>query len=142
VSFHDDEEDDKSYELENGFELYKPAPPKEWIIDGVLPKGMTVLYGEHSVGKSFTAMSMAGAVLTGKPWLGKYPVSAQGPVVYLSMEGQFPPRWAAYCKEHGIAPTEDIMYDDGQELKHETTQLWVKRGVVRLSEPREVERLI
>src|SRR5690349_6804220 len=91
--------------IKNGFEFSNTPPSKEWVIQGVLPEGISILYGAHSAGKSFVALSMAGAIITGKPWLGKYRIPNAGPVVYLSMEGgkgDFASRWYAYRKQHGL----------------------------------------
>ena len=57
-------------------------PP--WAIDGVL-SGLTILWGQPGAGKSFIAMSMAAAVATGRPWLGRQ--TAHGQVVYVAGEG-------------------------------------------------------
>ncbi len=57
----------------------------EWLIPGVLPRGAVVLLnGREGSMKSFLALSMAHAVATGKPWLGKQ--TEQGAVLYLDGE--------------------------------------------------------
>lgn len=60
-------------------------PGIEWLIDGVLPKGAVVLLsGREGSMKSYLALSMAHAVATGSPWLGKQ--TKQGPALYLDGE--------------------------------------------------------
>ena len=57
--------------------------PERFLIDGVLHRSVTLLYGQTSVGKSTIAASMAVALATGKgEWLGrKISPAAHGPVV-------------------------------------------------------------
>lgn len=60
----------------------------EWLISGVLPCGAIVLLsGREGTMKSFLALSMAHAVATGTPWLGR--PTKQGGVLYL--DGEMPP---------------------------------------------------
>ena len=58
------------------------APP--WSIDGII-SGLTLLWSDPGVGKSFTAISMAASVASGRPWLGHH--TNQGQVVYIAGEG-------------------------------------------------------
>ena len=58
------------------------SPP--WTIDGVL-SGLTLMWGDAGVGKSFLAMSMAASVATGRPWMGRH--TSHGQVVYVAGEG-------------------------------------------------------
>lgn len=58
------------------------SPP--WAIDGIV-SGLTVLWGDPGVGKTFVAISMAASVATGRPWLGHR--TAHGQVVYVAGEG-------------------------------------------------------
>ncbi len=61
-------------------------PDPEFLIDGLLVRGsFAVLYGPPRVGKSFLALSLAGAVATGNSWHGRYVKG--GPVVYVAAEG-------------------------------------------------------
>jgi hypothetical protein len=61
-------------------------PEPTWLIDGLLPShGISELYGDPAVGKSFVAIDWAAHVATGRDWLG-HPVK-QGPVVYIYAEG-------------------------------------------------------
>lgn len=59
--------------------------PPEFIIDGILPCGMTFLSGAPKTRKSFLALQMAIAVATGTPFLGH--ATKQCDVAYLDLEG-------------------------------------------------------
>lgn len=60
----------------------------QWLIPEVLPAGTIVLLsGREGTMKSFLALSMAYAVATGAPWLGR--PTTQGRVLYL--DGEMPP---------------------------------------------------
>jgi hypothetical protein len=61
-------------------------PEPESLIDGVITKGsLAVLYGGSGTYKTFVALSMAGAVASGSPWLHR--AVHQGHVVYVAAEG-------------------------------------------------------
>jgi hypothetical protein len=59
--------------------------PKPWVIEGIVPEGLTFLYGERETGKSFVALDMAFAVAAGQPWLGKFETRPSD-VVYIFAE--------------------------------------------------------
>lgn len=56
-----------------------------WLVDGMLPQGLTALWGPSRSLKSFIALSVACSVATGVPWLGRDTVT--GPAVYVAAEG-------------------------------------------------------
>lgn len=55
-----------------------------WCIDGVV-SGLTILWSEPGLGKTFMAISMAASVASGRPWLGRK--THRGSVVYVAGEG-------------------------------------------------------
>ena len=57
---------------------------KGWSIEGVV-SGLTLLWGGPGAGKTFTTISMAVSVATGRPWMGRR--TKAGPVVYIAGEG-------------------------------------------------------
>lgn len=59
--------------------------PPEFIIDGMLPVGMTFLSGAPKIRKSFLALQMAVAVATGSQFFGHDTLKCD--VVYLDLEG-------------------------------------------------------
>lgn len=65
-------------------ELAQIRPP-EWVIDGHVPDGFTVMYGASGSFKSFLALDWAMSCATGYRWLGTTVRSS--PVVYVMAEG-------------------------------------------------------
>lgn len=59
--------------------------PPEFIVDGMIPCGMTFLSGAPKIRKSFFALQMAAAVATGQPFLGLNTTKCD--VAYLDLEG-------------------------------------------------------
>src|SRR4051812_1287674 len=103
--FNDDDELEP-YEVTNGIDFAATPPCKKWIIDGVLPEGVSALYGPSGSGKSFVALDIAGSIVTGKPFLGKFPVR-EGIVVYLQLEGELDSRWYLWRQVNGLLLTEE-----------------------------------
>jgi len=82
---------------------FSEAPPLEWLIKGVLPRGeLAVVYGDSGSGKSFFAFDMAAAVSRGANWRGRK--TQRGRIVYVCAEGASGARGRvkAYCTEHGL----------------------------------------
>lgn len=59
--------------------------PPEFIVDGMIPCGMTFLSGAPKIRKSFMALQIASAVATGSPFLSHN--TTQCDVAYLDLEG-------------------------------------------------------
>jgi len=73
------------------------------LIKGVLGReGLSVLYGDSNVGKTFVALDLAFHIATGKPWRGRR--VEQGVVVYVAAEGGngIQNRIAALKIKHGV----------------------------------------
>jgi hypothetical protein len=62
----------------------KEIPDMEWIVDGLIPAGMTILAGRPKSGKSYLALQLAFAVASGSSFLGKD--AKQGKVLYIALE--------------------------------------------------------
>jgi hypothetical protein len=62
----------------------KIYPPMPWLVPDYLPPGLTILSGRPKVGKSWLALQLAQAVMTGGKMLGKDIV--KGRVLYLALE--------------------------------------------------------
>lgn len=60
-------------------------PDPAWLIDGLVPEGLAVLYGAPGTFKSFAALDWALSVATGQPWHGRD--VRGGYVVYIAAEG-------------------------------------------------------
>lgn len=61
-------------------------PEPEWLVNGILSDGMSVMYGPPKAGKTFVALSMALHVASGTSWFDNK--TSKGPVLYVSGEGQ------------------------------------------------------
>ena len=75
---------------ETSLEFIRPSElssePLEYLIDSILPKGMSVLLsGRDKLGKTLLALEMARSVLKGKPLFGRFE-SAPGPVIALLLD--------------------------------------------------------
>jgi hypothetical protein len=60
-------------------------PKPKWVIENVLPEGLSILGGKPKKGKSLLALNIALSVTAGIPTLGNLP-SKTGPVIYLAFE--------------------------------------------------------
>lgn len=66
-------------------QLYaKPFKTSPALIDGIIPKGMTVIGGPSKIGKSWMALDLAIAVASGGEFLGRQ--VRQAGVLYLCLE--------------------------------------------------------
>ncbi|WP_146644974.1 AAA family ATPase [Labilithrix luteola] len=64
----------------------KPIPPPSYLLEGLIPEGKVVaFFAEGGSVKTWSALSLAISVATGKPWLEMYPVK-QGRAIYLDYE--------------------------------------------------------
>lgn len=59
-------------------------PPMQWVVEGLLPVGATVLAGKPKLGKSFMALQIAQAVASGTAFLGMNTTKA--PVLMIALE--------------------------------------------------------
>lgn len=60
-------------------------PPTDFLVDGLLPKGVTLLAGEPKAGKSWLALDIAASIARGVGCLGERSC-LQGDVLYLALE--------------------------------------------------------
>lgn len=65
--------------------LANPPPPTRYVVPGVLPHGLALLYGKPKQGKSWLALDLALAVASGGQVAGHFSVE-QGDVLYLALE--------------------------------------------------------
>ena len=85
--------------------IYKrdfPAPV--FVIDGLLPRGLTLGAGRPKVGKSWLTLQLSVAVAFGEPALGRFRVPMPGRVTYLALEE---PAERTNRRLHQIVPTAD-----------------------------------
>ncbi|MBR4555167.1 MAG: AAA family ATPase [Ruminococcus sp.] len=75
----------KPLETVGGEELLEmQLPPKEFVIEGLLPKGLAMIVGATKIGKSFLSLQVALAVSSGE-MLWSFPTN-KGHVLYLALE--------------------------------------------------------
>ena len=77
------------------------APPMQWLIKGVLPRGeLGVLFGASGSGKTFVALDLAFSVARGNAWRDRR--TARGRVVIIAAEGAggIGKRGEAYARYH------------------------------------------
>jgi hypothetical protein len=61
-------------------------PRPSWLVEGIFPEGLNVMFGSPKSGKSYLALSMAWSVATGRPWFSRRTTDPQQ-VLYLAGEG-------------------------------------------------------
>jgi hypothetical protein len=59
----------------------------EWLIDGIFPQGLNVMFGSPKSGKSYLALTMAWSIATGMPWFSRNRLQDPRQVLYLAGEG-------------------------------------------------------
>jgi hypothetical protein len=77
-------------------------PEPTWLVAGIIPAGLAVLYGAPGAYKSFVALDWALCVATGRPWHGH--AVEGGHVVYVAAEGAggLARRVGAWAEHHGV----------------------------------------
>jgi hypothetical protein len=65
--------------------LQQEFDPVRWVIDGLLPEGLTILAGKPKLGKSWMALDWAVAVAMGTNAIGKF-ATTKGESLYLALE--------------------------------------------------------
>jgi hypothetical protein len=89
--------------------LSQPAP-LQWAIKGWVPAGgLTMLYGESGVGKTFITLDMACSIACGMEWMGSK--VRPGVVVYLCGEGNYGLRLriAAWARDRGRTDLDNLI---------------------------------
>jgi hypothetical protein len=61
-------------------------PEPRWVVEGLIPTGLTILAGKPKVGKSWLTLDLSIAVATGTRALGAYAVPKRGGVIHLALE--------------------------------------------------------
>lgn len=62
-------------------------PQPEWLVDGIFPQGLSIMFGAPKAGKSYLALSMAWSIATGQPWFSRNRDRQPQQVLYLAGEG-------------------------------------------------------
>jgi hypothetical protein len=66
--------------------LMRVIPPTRWVIDGLIPEGVTIMAGKPKVGKSWMGLDIGLGVATPCPVLGMAEAPEAGDVLYLALE--------------------------------------------------------
>jgi len=66
-------------------ELLAMQPPT-WLVEGIVPEGLTVLFGSPKTGKSYVGLTLAWNLAVGRTWFG-HPTAGKRKVLYLAGEG-------------------------------------------------------
>ena len=66
--------------------LLKDFEPLKWVVDDLIPEGLTVLAGAPKIGKSFFCWNLALAVSQAGIFLSQYPVQHKRNVIYFALE--------------------------------------------------------
>jgi len=64
----------------------RDCPPQSFVVDDLLPRGLTIAAGRPKVGKSWLALQLALAVAFGEKALRRFNVSVPGRVMYIALE--------------------------------------------------------
>jgi hypothetical protein len=80
-------------------------PPPVWVVDGLLPAGLSLLAGRPKLGKSFMGLQLALAVGAGGRFLGRD--VAQGRALYVALEDS-PRRLQTRLKDMGAAALDGL----------------------------------
>jgi hypothetical protein len=84
-AFADTIPDHKQFHLISARELQsKVFPPIIWMVEGMIPEGLTLFCGKPKLGKSWAALDLAFAVSDGSQFMGN--VCDEGAVLYLALE--------------------------------------------------------
>lgn len=62
-------------------------PQPEWLVEGIFPQGLNIMFGAPKAGKSYLALSMAWSLATGRPWFTRNRDRKPMQVLYLAGEG-------------------------------------------------------
>lgn len=90
---------------------FEKRPPREWLIEGMVPKeGTVLLYGVSGSGKSFLTIDWSLSIATGTDWMGRK--VRQGQVAYIAAEGGFGlgARTLAWKAHHGFTGESGVQW--------------------------------
>lgn len=93
---------------------FKAIPPPRFVIDRVIPAGLTIAFSKPGIGKSFFCLAVGSAVARGVPLFGndEFAINSPGQVLFALPEGA--PSWAerlrAFDAYHGYADSPDMSF--------------------------------
>ena len=77
---------------------FKKIPPPDFMVDGIIPSGVTVLFANPGAGKSFFALAVGTAVARDRPLFEQHETMRSGGVLFILPEGV--PSWAERLRAH------------------------------------------
>ena len=80
-------------------------PPPVFVVDGLLPNGLTLAAGRPKIGKSWLTLQLAVSAAFGEPALGRFRVAMPQRVVYLALEE---PQERTHRRLHEVLPKADV----------------------------------
>ena len=88
--------------------LTQPAP-LSWVVKGWIPEGLTMVYGESGVGKTFFTLDIACCIAAGLQWNGHK--TGQGIVMYMAGEGIYGirQRVASWCRRNNVRNLDNLV---------------------------------
>jgi hypothetical protein len=94
------------------FEAFRPRPPTEWLVDGVIsPSSLNLLVGEGGTKKTYSMLDLSVCLAMGKPWLGYE--TRQTPVLWVDEESgpdRMNQRLAQALRAHQAEPDIPLEY--------------------------------
>lgn len=82
-ALHTSDSGDQAGPIDTETLVAMPAPA--WLVEGIVPQGLSMMFGSPKSGKSYLAVSLAWAVAAGAPWFGL--PTTQAKTLYLVGEG-------------------------------------------------------
>ncbi|MDQ2091344.1 AAA family ATPase [Marimonas arenosa] len=107
----------------------KDFPPISWVVEGLIPEGLTLLAGKPKIGKSWLALQIGLAVSTSGEVLGRR--TTQGTVLYAALEDnprRLKSRMSKSCRCASGWPRELIFATEWPRLDAgglEATEAWI-----------------
>jgi archaellum biogenesis ATPase FlaH len=105
--------------------LKEPPPPVPWIVDGIVARGyLTVIHGDGGIGKSFLALQLCVAAMSGGRFLDRDTKRCR--VLYVDAEngeGEAHRRLHLLGAEDGIAEFFEYVVADGHDLIKNSDEL-------------------
>lgn len=95
--------------------LNKQFEPIQWVVDQILPEGLTLLAGPPKSGKSFFALELAAAIATGQDALGALSV-IPGNVLFLSLDDPSERRFQTRLRNTLQSNTQSLKLDYSNKL--------------------------
>lgn len=106
----------------------KGLPPARWLVPGmILDRGLFAFFAGPKGGKTWAAVELACAAVTGQKWCGIEPIEydTSRPVVYFALEGhdEIVERMKAWEAHHGVDLSEKLILVEGTFFAKEPSEV-------------------